>query len=234
MVLILKIYNSENPLQLLIMKYIYLLLAVLCMSTACQKTNHRTSSDETKSEKILDEERKEWIKNTLNFFQEIDEDKIKSGEESYVEMLSSYSETPPSKEDLQWFRNNIYHVDSLSKYGLSLLEADKYVELQNLLESELKNFQVHPNMDSYLWYDLIGSLLYLYQVNDVPEKELFDKMVSHLELFIIRTEVVQENWERPHPIYGQALEDLLFFYTKQGNEAKAREIETKLKQLNNN
>ena len=213
------------------MKHLYLLIAVLCLSTACQKTNHITSSDETKSEKILDEERKEWIKNTLNFFQEIDEDKIKSGEESYVEMLSSYSETPPSKEDLQWYRNNINHVDSLSKFGLSLLEADKYVELQNLLESELGNFQAHPNTDSYLWYDLIGSLLYLYQVNDVPEKELYDKMASHLELFIIRTEAVQANWEEPHPVYKQALEDLLFVYTNQGNKAKVKEIESKLNSL---
>lgn len=213
------------------MKYIYLLIAVLSLSTACQKTNHKTSSDETKSVKILDEERKEWIRNTLNFFQEIDEDKIKSGEENYVEMLSSYSETPPSKEDLQWYRNNINHVDSLSKYGLSLLEADKYVELQNLLENEIGNFQVHPNTDSYLWYDLIGSLLYLYQVNDVPEKELYDKMASHLELFIIRTEIVQENWEEPHPVYKRALEDLLFVYTNQGNEAKVKEIESKLNSL---
>lgn len=213
------------------MKHIFLLIALLCLSTACHKTKQTTGPAETRSERILDEERKEWIRQTLNFYQEIDEDKIKSGEESYIEFLTSGSDTPPSKEDLQWYRNNIAHVDSISKYCLSLLEEDKYIKLQSVLEKELGNFQSHPNTESYLWYDLIGSLLYLYQVNGVPEKELYDKMANHLELFIIRTEAVQSVWDQPHPLYRQALQDLLFVYENQGNEAKVLEIESKLKSL---
>ena len=80
------------------MRHLYLFVAILCLSTACQKTHLTTSSDETKSGKILDEERKNWIEKTLKFFQQIDEDKIKSGEESYVGMLSFIVKHPLQKK----------------------------------------------------------------------------------------------------------------------------------------
>lgn len=44
------------------MKYLYLLITVLCLSTACQKTNQSADLGEAKTEHILNDETDKWIK----------------------------------------------------------------------------------------------------------------------------------------------------------------------------
>lgn len=203
------------------------LLSSCSIKDSTKNAYQNSVSDTVTVNNIISDEQTEQIANTLKAFQSVDENKLDAGEEAYLMMLREIDDNI-SNEELLWYRNNVIHVDSVSRYALSLLDSKQYMELQNLLEREISNFQSHPNADTYLWYDYIEVLLNLYRINNLDLDSIYIRMTVHLELLRLRTEAIQSGWEEPHPLYIPILEDLLYIYNMSGNEAKKKEIESRL------
>lgn len=209
-------------------------LIILILSILSCKNNQNNSTKNTDSiqtENVLSDDEADVILSTLSAFQNIDEESIAAGEQTYLLMLESYSESEPTEQEKLWYRQNVTHVDSVSRQALSLFESKNYTQLQNLLESELPNLQSYPAMDTYLWFDLDCVLATLYHLNNLDEITINNKMSSQWELQRIRIEAVQSGWDEPHPLYKPVLQFLYQIYDNLGEESKKAEVAEKMKNL---
>ena len=57
------------------------------------------------------------------------------------------------------------------------------------------------------------------------DREYFTKLADLGEYSKMIIEAVQANWNEPHPLYLQVLEELKLIYTELGNKSKIQEIE---------
>lgn len=169
----------------------------------------------------------------FRIFLSVDEEHAKKSEEIYLQSLRNIENRIPSARDSSWYRRNITHIDSVARYCIDLCKNNRTMELLSILETELPNFQSHPNADTYACFDLncILSKLYMAHADSCPDFK--DKCVSLWELNRVQIEAVQSGWKEYHPCYKDVLQILSGFYRSMNDTKKADEIEKRLAEVTN-
>lgn len=175
---------------------------------------------------IQNQEIKDFRTKTLESFLATDEESIKEREELYFQLLQQLENHEPTYKDSLWYRENIVHIDSTARYCIELIENNDTVRLLEVLESELPNFQSHPNADTYLCFDLNIVLTQLYMAQD--NSDCKEKCVRLWELNKVQIEAAQSGWNEYHPLYKEVLKILSGLYRSMNNTDKALEIEKTL------
>ena len=94
---------------------------------------------------ILSDESRQAIY-VLQMYQNVDPQLALERDQLYQMLLNdSAPEDEITEEDRGYFINNLIHIDSVVKHGLSLAEANMEAELLALLDEELFNFYAHPH-----------------------------------------------------------------------------------------
>ena len=207
-----------------------LLLTIGCKdktSTAKEKQKTETTKSITKDNN-REQSEKAFCIQSLESFLSVDEEHIKESEEIYLQILENQVEHVPTAKDSIWYRLNIAHIDSVARYCIELCKNNETMELLSVLETELPNFQSHPNADTYACFDLniILTQLYMAHADSCPEYK--NKCVLLWELNRVQIEAVQSGWEEYHPLYKEVLKILLGLYKSIDNIEKASEMEKRL------
>ena len=134
------------------------------------------------------------------------------------------------QEHEEWYRQNVVHIDSVMNVCIELVQQDESIKLADLLEKERYNIYAHPHNDTYLCYEFHSVLALIYSKTIESEKEYFIKVADLGEYSKLLIEAVQANWEKPHPLYLQVLNELQQIYDMLGNQSKKTEIELLIKQ----
>ena len=171
----------------------------------------------------LSREQQEFCIKTFQSYLNPEEKLIQEREELYL-MILKHSGGGTEYEKI-YFRNNIAHIDSVMNDAISLTEENQTEVLMNLLEAELYNIYAHPKNDTYTCWDFHSVLSLLYSIHVKDDKTFYTKTASLAEFSRMQIEAVQANWEKPHPLYLQVLEELKLIYTELGNQSKIQEIE---------
>lgn len=129
------------------------------------------------------------------------------------------------KEHKEWYKQNVVHIDSVINVCIGLIKRDETIKLAKLLEKERYNIYAHPHNDTYLCYDFHSVLALIYSNTIKNDREYFTKLADLGEYSKLIIEAVQANWNEPHPLYLQVLEELKLIYTELGNKSKIQEIE---------
>ena len=130
------------------------------------------------------------------------------------------------QEDIfEWYKNNVVRIDSVMNASIELVKQNENMKLADLLEKERYNIYAHPHNDTYLCYNFHSVLALIYSNTIKDDEEYFTKLAGLGEYSKMIIEVVQANWNEPHPLYLQVLEELKLIYTELSNKSKIQEIE---------
>lgn len=182
-------------------------------------------------ERPFTEREREFCLNTFEAYLDVDSAMAKEKEEFYKLTLNQSDSNDEAAED--WYGKNIVHIDSVMRKSIDLVKQDKSKQLLDLLESERYNIYGHPNADTYNCYDFHTVYMLLYTKNIENNWEYYTKLAELGEFSRMQIEAVQSNWEEPHPLYKQVVEELLVIYMELGNEDKMAEMEALLEKIAN-
>ena len=168
---------------------------------------------------ILSEQQKEFCLSTFNHYRHAKEGLVK-------EMIESMKSFNRSEADIAWYKDNIVRVDSIMDVCVDLVNKNDCKNLAKLLEKERYNIYAHPHNDTYLCYDFHSVLALIYSNTIKDDREYFTKLADLGEYSKMIIEAVQSNWNEPHPLYLQLLEELKVIYTELGNQSKIQEFES--------
>ena len=130
------------------------------------------------------------------------------------------------QEDIfEWYKNNVVRIDSVMNASIELVKQNENMKLADLLEKERYNIYAHPHNDTYLCYNFHSVLALMYSNTIKDDKEYFTKLAGLGEYSKMIIEAVQANWNEPHPLYLQVLEELKYIYIELENQSKVQEIE---------
>ena len=131
------------------------------------------------------------------------------------------------QEDIfEWYKNNVVRIDSVMNASIELVKQNENMKLADLLEKERYNIYAHPHNDTYLCYNFHSVLALIYSNTIKDDEEYFTKLAGLGEYSKMIIEAVQANWNEPHPLYLQVLEELKVIYTELGNQSKIQEFES--------
>ena len=148
-------------------------------------------------------------------------------EELIEERLVTLKLVQSGQEDIsEWYRDNIVRIDSVMNASIELVKLDESMKLADLFEKERYNIYAHPHNDTYLCYDFHSVLALIYSNTIKDDREYFTKLADLGEYSKMIIEAVQSNWNEPHPLYLQVLEELKVIYTELGNQSKIQEFES--------
>ena len=148
-------------------------------------------------------------------------------EELIEERLVTLKLVQSGQEDIsEWYRDNIVRIDSVMNASIKLVKLDESMKLADLFEKERYNIYAHPHNDTYLCYDFHSVLALIYSNTIKDDREYFTKLADLGEYSKMIIEAVQSNWNEPHPLYLQVLEELKVIYTELGNQSKIQEFES--------
>jgi hypothetical protein len=146
-------------------------------------------------------------------------------EELIEERLATLKLVQSGQEDIsEWYKNNIVHIDSVMNASIKLVKQDESIKLTELLERERYNIYAHPHNDTYLCYNFHSVLALIYSNTIKDDREYFTKLADLGEYSKMIIEAVQANWNEPHPLYLQVLEELKHIYEILDNQTKTNEI----------
>ena len=130
------------------------------------------------------------------------------------------------QEDIfEWYKNNVVRIDSVMNASIELVKQNENMKLADLLEKERYNIYAHPHNDTYLCYNFHTVLALIYSNTIKDDEEYFTKLAGLGEYSKMIIEAVQANWNEPHPLYLQVLEELKYIYIELENQSKVQEIE---------
>jgi hypothetical protein len=130
------------------------------------------------------------------------------------------------QEDIfEWYKNNVVRIDSVMNASIELVKQNENMKLADLLEKERYNIYAHPHNDTYLCYNFHSVLALIYSNTIKDDEEYFTKLAGLGEYSKMIIEAVQANWNEPHPLYLQVLEELKYIYIELENQSKVQEIE---------
>jgi hypothetical protein len=130
------------------------------------------------------------------------------------------------QEDIfEWYKNNVVRIDSVMNANIELVKQNENMKLADLLEKERYNIYAHPHNDTYLCYNFHSVLALIYSNTIKDDEEYFTKLAGLGEYSKMIIEAVQVNWNEPHPLYLQVLEELKYIYIELENQSKVQEIE---------
>lgn len=171
-------------------------------------------------------EESDFCLKTFEIYLNVDSTMAKKREEFYKLMLKHSDGN--DKADEEWYGKNIVHIDSVMRESIDLVKQNKSKQLLDLLESERYNIYAHPNANIYNCYTLNSVYALLYAKYIENDSEYYTKLAELGEYSRMQMETIQSNWEKPHPIYRQLVEELLQIYKELGNENKIAEMEALL------
>ena len=147
-------------------------------------------------------------------------------EELIEERLVTLKLVQSGQEEIsEWYRDNIVRIDSVMNASIELVKQDENMKLADLLEKERYNIYAHPHNDTYLCYNFHSVLALIYSNTIKDDEEYFTKLAGLGEYSKMIIEAVQANWNEPHPLYLQVLEELKYIYIELENQSKVQEIE---------
>ena len=211
------------------MKYLPILLITSIMLCGFGCSNGKSDNTRAKSTSFSNnlstrnQEIKDFRIKTLESFLATDEESIKEKEDIYFQLLQQLEDHEPSRKDSLWYRENTVHIDSTARFCIYLIENNDTAQLLKVLESELPNFQSHPNADTYLCFDLNIILTQLYMMQDSPDCK--EKCAGLWEFSKIQIESAQSGRKEFHPLYKEVLKILAGIYRSMDKDDKAVEIE---------
>ena len=148
-------------------------------------------------------------------------------EELIEERLVTLKLVQSGQEEIsEWYRDNIVRIDSVMNASIELVKLDESMKLADLFEEERYNIYAHPHNDTYLCYDFHSVLALIYSNTIKDDREYFTKLADLGEYSKMIIEAVQSNWNEPHSLYLQVLEELKVIYTELGNQSKIQEFES--------
>lgn len=165
----------------------------------------------------------------MEYYQDIDTVETGKRFETYrmlVESRDNYKQ-----EDIDWFFQNISHIDSVSKQAIILTRQEKYENLAYLLDSELGNYYSHPNSDTYSIYELSWAMLPLYRMISPDSKTYYEKLIGMWEMNRLMMEAVQIQSGERHPYYERMMHELSHMYDKVGDVEKKNEVDSIISNL---
>ena len=169
---------------------------------------------------VLSEQQKEFCIETFKKYLNVKEELIE-------ERLVTLKLVQSGQEDIsEWYRDNIVRIDSVMNASIELVKLDESMKLADLFEKERYNIYAHPHNDTYLCYDFHSVLALIYSNTIKDDREYFTKLADLGEYSKMIIEAVQANWNEPHPLYLQVLEELKVIYTELGNQSKIQEFES--------
>ena len=169
---------------------------------------------------VLSEQQKEFCIETFKKYLNVKEELIE-------ERLVTLKLVQSGQEDIsEWYRDNIVRIDSVMNASIELVKLDESMKLADLFEKERYNIYAHPHNDTYLCYDFHSVLALIYSNTIKDDREYFTKLADLGEYSKMIIEAVQSNWNEPHPLYLQVLEELKVIYTELGNQSKIQEFES--------
>ena len=166
---------------------------------------------------VLTNEQKDFCISTFNNYLNVKEKLVKER----IEVLKSLNS---SKEDIDWFKDNTIRMDSVMNVCIEFAKNDDCINLAKLLEKERYNIYAHPHNNTYLCYDFHSVLALIYSNTIKDDREYFTKLADLGEYSKIMIEAVQANWEKPHPLYLQVLNELKQIYETLENQSKVNEM----------
>jgi hypothetical protein len=169
---------------------------------------------------VFTPEQKEFCIETFKKYMNVKEELIE-------ERLVTLKLVQSGQEDIsEWYRDNIVRIDSVMNASIELVKLDESMKLADLFEKERYNIYAHPHNDTYLCYDFHFVLALIYSNTIKDDREYFTKLADLGEYSKMIIEAVQANWNEPHPLYLQVLEELKVIYTELGNQSKIQEFES--------
>ena len=148
-------------------------------------------------------------------------------EELIEERLVTLKLVQSGQEDIsEWYRDNIVRIDSVMNASIELVKLDESMKLADLFEKERYNIYAHPHNDTYLCYDFHSVLALIYSNIIKDDRKYYTKLADLGEYSKMIIEAVQANWNEPHPLYLQVLEELKVIYTELGNQSKIQEFKS--------
>lgn len=209
---------------------ILLVLTLVSVSCSNEQTKQTQVSTETSLGEDRDKENKIFRRQTFEKFINTEDSIIESGEKAYQVVLDCVEdengEGEKEKEKHQvWYRENVAHIDSLSRYCIELSDKGNEEELLKILAAELGNFQSHPIATTYVCFDLniILTNLYFSQRDKYPD--YLQQCIDLWELNRVQINAVQAGWQQYHPYYVDVLKILTRLYEKVGNTQKVAEMQ---------
>lgn len=213
------------------MKYlISILLGITAVTVGCSdKHPHSEQTTIVSPEDRIDENRA-FRKQTFEKFINIGDSIIDKGESAYLQMLQAIM-GKVNENDKRWYRQNVTHVDSISRYCIDLSDSGKEEELLNILSAELGNFQSHPVAKTDVCFDLNLILTNLYFSQAESHPDYLQKCIDLWEFSRIQINAVQSSWQEYHPLYIEVLNILSRLYEKVGNTQKVAEMQSLMNEV---
>lgn len=206
-----------------------ILIAMIFVAVGCNN-NQTTQSNATLTNVEREREDKIFRRQTFEKFINTEDSIIESGEKAYQVVLDCIEdengEGEKEKEKYKvWYRENVAHIDSLSRYCIELSDNGNEEELLTVLIKELGNFQSHPIATSYVCFDLNIILTNLYFSQADQYTDYLQKCIDLWELNRVQINAVQAGWQEYHPLYMEVLKILLHLYESVNNSQKVAEIQ---------
>lgn len=206
-----------------------ILIAMIFVAVGCNN-NQTTQSNATLTNVEREREDKIFRRQTFEKFINTEDSIIESGEKAYQVVLDCIEDEngkgEKEKEKYKvWYRENVAHIDSLSRYCIELSDNGNEEELLTVLIKELGNFQSHPIATSYVCFDLNIILTNLYFSQADQYTDYLQKCIDLWELNRVQINAVQAGWQEYHPLYMEVLKILLHLYESVNNSQKVAEIQ---------
>lgn len=212
------------------MKRLPLFLIVIGLLVSCTNSNKTDKDNSTRFVEVKEtESRVESLPDTteiielMEYYQTLDSIETSKRFETYKMLIENKDDY--KQEDIDWYFNNINHIDSVSKQAEILTRQEKFEDLAYLLDAELKNYYSHPNSNSYSIYDLSWVMLPLYRMIAPDSKTYYEKLIEMWEMNRLMMEAFQIQTGTPHPYYERMMVELSILYDKAGEMEKKKEIE---------
>lgn len=175
------------------------------------------------------EEMEVFRRQTFEKFINTEDSIIDKGESDYLIILDIVGKEKVSDEG--WYRKNVAHIDSISRYCIKLSNNGNEGELLKILATELGNFKSHPNANTYLCFDLnlIMTSLYFAQADKYPD--YLQKCIDLWESNRVQINAVQSGWQQTHPLYLDVLKILSRLYEKTNNTQKVAEMQALINEV---
>ena len=173
-----------------------------------------------------EEKEKTLRREAFETFLDTDEAYLAASVQNFSDFLKRKGNVDES--DVAWYRNNLVHIDSLSRYCIELSENDRTKELLDTLEVEWGNLISHPKADTYLSIDLSVIMSRLYYKHKDSHPDFLKKCIDMWEINLLKINVVQSNWDEYHPLYGLVLYCLYGLYSEADISQKAAEMKALL------
>lgn len=215
-----------------------ILIALTFVVVGCnnKQANQSQQSTTTASKVERENEDKIFRRQTFEKFINTEDSIIESGEKAYQVMLDCVEDEDGKGEKDRnkykaWYRENVTHIDSLSRYCIELSDKGNEEGLLTILIKELGNFQSHPIATSYVCFDLnlVMTSLYFSQSDKYPD--YLQKCIDLWELNRVQINAVQSGWNQSHPHYKEVLKILTHLYEKVGNTEKVAEMQALMNEV---